>query len=56
MNEQEAYKAYRAGELSEEQASDFFGVKWEDVKQLERIENILSSQPEMDTSAGLLFK
>jgi hypothetical protein len=51
----EAYEAYRNGEITEIDAQEFFGDEWEDVRQLERVECILSDQPEQSTDSEDLF-
>jgi hypothetical protein len=49
------YEAYCNGEITESAAKEFFGDEWEDVCQLERVESILSTQPDPDTDSDDLF-
>jgi hypothetical protein len=51
----EVYEAYCNGEITESAAKEFFGDEWEDVCQLERVESILSTQPDPDTDSDDLF-
>lgn len=49
------YDAWRDGAISNEQAQNFFGPEWGDVLQLADVENILASQPEVETDESDLF-
>ncbi len=52
----EVFNAYREGQISEERAKCYFGEDWEEVKQLDRVENILENQPESDVDDSELFR
>lgn len=54
--EPEVYEAYRSGEISVEEACEFFGSEWEDVRQLSRVEGILRSQPEPEVGDDELYR
>lgn len=54
--EPEVYEAYRSGEISVEEAREFFGSDWEDIRQLSRVEDILRSQPEPDVDDEELYR
>lgn len=57
MTKPEAYEAFREGDLSEEEAIAFFGAEeWEEVRQLERVEEILADQPEPDADPDDLYR
>lgn len=49
------YDAWCDGTISDEQARSFFGSEWSDVLQLADVENILASQPEVETDESDLF-
>lgn len=56
MSKRQAYEAYRDGELSEEQAREFFGEEYEDVLQLSRVEDVLDRQSEPDVEPDELHR
>jgi len=50
------YEAWRAGELSDEEAREFFADEWESVQKMEQVRKILADQPEPDLDRDdLLF-
>lgn len=52
----QVFDAYREGRISEERARRYFGDEWEDVQQLDRVEDILESQPEPEIDNSELFR
>lgn len=52
----EVYEALRAGEITKEEAREFFGGEWEDVEQLKRVEDILRTQPEPEVDDSELYR
>lgn len=52
----EVFDAYREGKISEERARCYFGDEWDDVQQLDRVEDILENQPEPDIDDSELFR
>lgn len=52
----EVYEALREGEITKEEAREFFGGEWEDVEQLERVEKILRTQPEPEADDSELYR
>lgn len=56
QTEPEVYEAFQSGELSKEEAKEFFGRDWDEVRQLARVESILASQPDPDVADSHLFR
>lgn len=52
----EVYKAFRAGNITEEDAREFFGSEWDDVQQLSNVEDILRSQPEPEVDKSEIYR
>lgn len=50
------YEAWRNGEITDQQAKNYFGYEREVVKQMKEIEEILSNQEEPDIDDGDLLK
>ena len=51
----DVYDAWRNGDISDDKARAFFGLEWNEVRQLSEVENILSSQPEPEVEDSELF-
>lgn len=54
--EPEVYDAWRQGEISDEEAREFFGEDWEAVKQMARAQDVLADQPEPEVAEDDLFR
>lgn len=52
----EAYEALRTGDISRKDARQLFGDEWEDVRQLERVDDIINTQPEPDVDSSELYR
>lgn len=52
----EVYEAFRAGDITEEEAREFFGSEWDDVRQLAKVEGILRSQPEPEVDTNEIYR